>query len=100
MVKHTQTIWQYIIQELRIKPQIFKLVYKKFGRPESDLFAAHLSTKCESYLSPKPMPNTFEVDVCIINWNYIKGCVVFSPIFINWKYFDQDLPASVSMKVI
>ena len=47
----------------------------QFGKPEVDLFASHLNTKCTKYVSYKPDPGAFHVNdinafsVCWLNLN-------------------------------
>ena len=53
----------YYNKEWPFNPYIFEQVWKKFGKPEVDLFTAGLNVSCESCGSFKPDPNAFAVGV-------------------------------------
>ena len=50
---------------------MFEQVWEEFGKPEVNIFTAGLNPNCESYVSFKPEPNAFAVDVFSQNWNNI-----------------------------
>ena len=50
---------------------MFEQVWEKFGKPEVNTFTAGLNPNCESYVSCKPEPDAFAVDVFSQNWNDI-----------------------------
>ena len=60
-------------KEWSLNSYMFEKMCKKFGKPEIYLFATHLNAKCEFYVSIKPDPNAFAVNVFTQNWNEIKG---------------------------
>ena len=65
-------------KEWSLNPKMFKLLCQTFGRPEIDLFATRLNSKCQKYVSYKPDPNATDVDAFSMNWGKIKG-YIFSP---------------------
>ena len=70
-------VWPLIFGAGQLKKDIWLSASHAPGvennKPEIDLFAARLNTKCESYVLLEPDPNAFGVDAFTQNWNDIKG---------------------------
>ena len=61
---HDATEWQ-------LNPKIYKAVYDTFGTPKIDLFSSRINRQTKKYVSWKPEPESFAVDVLSINWSHL-----------------------------
>lgn len=55
--------------EWDLSSMAFNKIVAYFGKPEVDLFASRLNTKCSSYVSWKRDPSAFNVDAFTIDWS-------------------------------
>ena len=53
-------------KEWSINEVVAKPLFDHFGKPEIDLFASHLNSKCTKYASYKPDPDAYHVNVFIL----------------------------------
>ena len=53
---------------------IAKSLFDQFGKPEIDLFASCLNTKCFKYASKKPDPDAYQVNAFSLCWLNLLSC--------------------------
>jgi len=56
----------------------YETIVQKFGNPDVDLFASHLTHKCTLFYSWLPDPKSEAVDAFTMKWNH-KLCYAFPP---------------------
>ena len=62
----------YDNKEWSLNERVAKSLFDQFGKPEIDLFASRLNTKCSKYASYKPDPDAYHVNdfsLCWLNLN-------------------------------
>ena len=62
----------YNNKEWYLNKRVAKSLFDQFGKPEIDLSASHLNTKCSKYASYKPDPDAYHVNafsLCCLNLN-------------------------------
>ena len=62
----------YDNKEWSLNERVAKSLFDQFGKPEVDLFASPLNSKCSKYASYKPDPDAYHVNVfslCCLNLN-------------------------------
>jgi hypothetical protein len=62
----------------KLSVQIFQNIYTHFGKPDIDLFASHLTSQCERYVSWLPDPNFEAIDAFTLSWSGLI-CYAFPP---------------------
>ena len=70
--------------EWQLNPKIYKVVCDTFGTTETDLFASWINRQTEKYISWKPEPDAFAVDVFSINWRH-HFTYIFPPFILLTK---------------
>ena len=63
----------YDNKEWYLNEMVAKPLFDQFGKPEIDLFAGRLNTKCTKYASHKPEPDAYYVNIfslCWLNLNF------------------------------
>lgn len=64
--------------EYQISNFAYQKIIKKFGKPQIDLFASRVNTKCKKYVSWKKDPGAIAIDAFTINWSFYFS-YAFSP---------------------
>jgi hypothetical protein len=59
--------------------EAFEEIYQKFGKPDIDLFASRLNTKCKKFCSFEPDPECEAVNAFSLNWRQFDCCYAFPP---------------------
>ena len=77
--------------EWQLNPKIYKTVCDTFGTPEIDLFASQINRQTEKYVSWKPEPEAFAVDVFSINWSH-HFIHIFPPFSLLTKVIKKICP--------
>ncbi|XP_011858425.1 PREDICTED: uncharacterized protein LOC105555982 [Vollenhovia emeryi] len=54
--------------EFTLSNTVFQTIVRKFGKPDIDLFASRINTKCSRYVSWKRDPGAMAIDAFTINW--------------------------------
>ena len=65
----------YNNKEWSLGKRVAKSLFDQFGKPETDLFASHLNTKCTKYASYKPDPDAYHVNVFSMCWLNLNSCI-------------------------
>ena len=55
-------------KEWSLNEKVAKSFFGPFGKPEIDLFASRLNTKCTTYASYKPDPDAYHVNASSLYW--------------------------------
>lgn len=55
--------------EYELSKSAYNIICTRLGTPEIDLFATKLNSKCHSYISWKPDPESLLVDAFTVNWS-------------------------------
>lgn len=58
--------------EYELHQDAYDQICSRLGTPNIDLFASQLNTKCITYVSWKPDPNSIEVDAFTLPWSDLK----------------------------
>jgi len=76
--------------EWHLNPKLFLEIFKKFGRPNIDLFATRINKQVEKYVSWHPEPDCYAIDAFSIRWNsYLY--YIFPPFSIIGKVVNKIL---------
>lgn len=55
--------------EWSLCPKAYNTIINTFGKPNIDLFATRLNSKCDIYVSWKRDPQAFQIDAFTVNWS-------------------------------
>ena len=64
--------------DLQLQPSVFKLLTKKWGRPEIDLFASRHNYLIEPFVSCRADPDAYAIDAMCLRWREKYG-YIFPP---------------------
>ena len=69
----------YDNKEWPLNEKVAKSLFDQFGKPEIDLFASRLNTRCTKYASYKPDPDAYHVNAISLCWLDLSS-YIFAPI--------------------
>ncbi len=76
------------MSDFALGSQYFSLICKRFGAPNIDSFASHLTFKCKTFFSWYPDPMSSGVDAFTQTWN--SGFYAFPPFCLISKVLKKD----------
>ena len=79
----------YDNKEWSLNERVAKPLFDQFGKPEIDLFASRLNSKCSKYASYKPDPDAYHVNAFSLCWLNLNA-YIFPP-FIYYAQVWQAL---------
>ena len=65
----------YDNKEWSLNERVVKPLFDHFGKPEIDLFANRLNSKCSKYASYKPDPDAYDVNAFSLCWLNLNACI-------------------------
>ena len=68
----------YDNKEWSLNERVAKSLFDQFGKPEIDLFASRLNTKCSKYASCKPDPDAYRINAFSLCWLNLNS-YIFPP---------------------
>ena len=68
----------YDNKEWSLNERVAKSFFDQFGKPEIDLFASRLNTKCSKYASCKPDPDAYRINAFSLCWLNLNS-YIFPP---------------------
>ena len=83
--------------EWSLDPSIFKLITKKLGQPEIDLFASYSNAKVACYYSWKPDPGDSHVDAFTVRWSGLMPYCFPPP---TQPYYSKVMKMLVSLPLV
>ena len=86
-------------KEWSINDKVIKLLFKKFEKPDVDLFASRLNAKCSKFVSYKPDPFAYQVNAFSIQWTKLKS-YIFPPFSIIGKVLAKIVQDQATALVI
>ena len=77
-ITHLRSPLFYDNKEWSLNERVAKSLFDQFGKPEIDLFASRLNTKCTKYASYKPDPDAYHVNAYSLCWLNLNS-YIFPP---------------------
>ena len=81
----------YDNKEWSLIERVAKPLFDQFGKPETDLFASRLNSKCLKYASYKPDPDAYHVNAFSLCWLNLNA-YIFPPFSILCASLASTLP--------